>query len=52
MTYTFLIPAVIAKNSNPISELVIPIVIPIKEAKAEMTTHWLILEANIRKCSI
>ena len=32
----FLIPAVIAQIFNPISELVIPIEIPSKEAKAEI----------------
>ena len=34
----FLIPAVIAQIFNPISELVIPIGIPMKEAKAETET--------------
>ena len=37
---------------NPIAELVIPIGIPTEEAKAEMETHPVILEAKIRKCSI
>ena len=32
----FLVPAVFAKNFNPITELVIPIRIPIKEAKPEI----------------
>ena len=32
----FWIPAAIAQIFNPVAELVIPIVIPIKEAKAEM----------------
>ena len=48
----FLIPAVIAPIFNPIAELVIPVGIPIKEAKAEMETHLVIAEAKIRKCSI
>ena len=48
----FLISAVIAQIFNPIAELVIPIGIPIKEAKAEMETHPVIVEAKIRKCSI
>ena len=32
-------PAVITQIFNPIAELVIPIRIPTKEAKAEMETH-------------
>ena len=48
----FLISAVIAQMFNPIAELVIPIGIPTEEAKAEMETHPVILEAKIRKCSI
>ena len=48
----FSIPAVIAQIFNPIAELVIPIGIPTKEAKAEMETHPVIVEAKIRKCSI
>ena len=48
----FLIPAVIAQIFNPITELVIPIGIPTKEAKAEIETHPVIVEAKIRKCSI
>ena len=35
----FLIPAVIAQTFNPIAELLIPIGIPIKEAKAEIEIH-------------
>ena len=34
------------------AELVIPIGIPTKEAKAEMEAHPVIVEASIRKCSI
>ena len=37
---------------NPIVELVIPIGIPTKEAKAEMETHLVIAEMTIRKWSI
>ena len=48
----FLIPEAIAQIFNPIAELVIPLGIPIKEAKAEMQTHPVIVEAKIRKCSI
>ena len=48
----FLIAAVTAQMFNPISELVIPIGIPTKEAKAEMETHPAIVEPKIRKCSI
>ena len=46
----FLIPAVIAQIFNPTAELVIPI--GTKEAKAEMETHPVIVEAKIRKCAI
>ena len=48
----FLIPAAIAQIFNPIAELVIPIRIPTKQAKAGMKTHSVIVEAKIRKCSI
>ena len=48
----FLIPAFIGQIFNPIAERVIPIGIPIKEAKAEIEIHPLIVEAEIRKCSI
>ena len=47
----FLIPAAIAQIFNPVAELVIPIEIPMKEAKAEIKIHPLIVEAKIRKCS-
>ena len=48
----FLIPAVIAEIYNPIAELVIPVGIPTKEAKAEMKTHPVILEITRSKWSI
>ena len=48
----FLIPTVIAQIFNPIEELVIPIGIPTKEAKAEIETHPVIVQAKTRKCSI
>ena len=48
----FLISAVISQIFNPIAELVIPIGIPNKEAKEEMETDPVIVEINIRKCSI
>ena len=48
----FLIPVVIAQIFNFIAELVIPIGIPTKEAKAEMETHSLTVEIKISKCSI
>ena len=48
----FLIPAVIAQIFNPIAELVIPIGIPNKEAKAEIEIHLVIAEAKIRECSL
>ena len=49
----FLIPAYIAQTFNPIAELVIPIGILIKEAKAEIEIHPVILEIiTISKWSI
>ena len=48
----FLIPAVITQIFNPIAELLIPIGIPTKEAKAEMETHPVTVEIKISKCSI
>ena len=48
----FLIPAVIAEILNPIAELVVPIGIPTKKAKAEMETHPVIAETAISKWSI
>ena len=47
MTYTFLIPAVIAQIFNAIGELVLSLGIPIKEAKSEMGTHQVIIKAKI-----
>ena len=44
-----LITAVIAQLFNPIAELVIPIGISIKEAKAEMETDLVTVEANNKK---
>ena len=48
----FLIPAGIAQIFNHIAELVIPIGIPIKEVKAEIEIHPVVVEVKIRKCSI
>ena len=48
----FLITAIIAQIFNPIVELVIPVEIPTKEAKAEMEIHPVIVEPKVRKCSI
>ena len=47
-----LIPAAITQNFNSIAELVIPIGIPTKEAKAEMDKHPITLEIKISKWSI
>ena len=47
----FLIPEVIVQIFNPIAGLVIPIGIPSKQAKAEIETHPVVVEAKIRKCS-
>ena len=43
----FLIPAVIAQIFNPIAELVIPVVIPIKGAKTEIEIHPVNVEAKL-----
>ena len=48
----FLIAAVIAQIFNPIADLLIPIGITFKEAKAEIEMHPVIVEPKIRKCSI
>ena len=45
----FLITAAIAQIFNAIIELVIPMGIPIKEVKAEIEIHPVIVEAKIRK---
>ena len=45
-----LIPATVARLLNPIAELVVPVGIPSKETKAEIETHSVIAETNIRKC--
>ena len=37
---------------NPIADLLIPIGITFKEAKAEIEMHPVIVEPKIRKCSI
>ena len=49
--FYFLIPAVIAQIYNPFAKLIIPIGIPIKEAKAGMETHPVIVEITISKWS-
>ena len=57
-TYTFtfdlyfLFPAAIAQIFNPVAELVIPIGIPIKEAKAEIEIHPVNVEAKMWPRSI
>ena len=48
----FLIAGAVAQIFNPIAELVIPIWISSKEAKAEIETLPVIVEAKIRKCSL
>ena len=40
------------QTCNPTTELVIPIGITSKEAKAQIETHPVIVEDKIRKCSI
>ena len=46
----FLIRAAVVQIFNPIAELVIPIGIPSKEAKAKIEIHPVTAEAKIRKC--
>ena len=46
MTYLLLIPEAIAQIFNPVAELVIAIVIPRKEANAEIEIHPVIAEAK------
>ena len=48
----FLIPAITAQIFNPIAELIIPVGIPTKEAKAEMETHPVIVDITVSKWSI
>ena len=48
----YLIAAVIVQIVYSIVELVIPIGIPTKEAKAEIEIHSIIVEPKIGKCSI
>ena len=50
--FYFLIPTVIVHIFKSTIELLILIGIPIKEAKAEMETHPVIVETKTRKCSI
>ena len=53
MDLYILIPAVIAQIFNPIEELVIPLGIPSKEAKAEIEIHPVTAETKIIiKCSV
>ena len=47
----FLISPAIAQIFNPIAKLIIPIVIPTKETKAEIEIHSVTAETKIRKCS-
>ena len=37
---------------NPITELVFPIGIPLREEKGEIEMHPVIVEGNVRKCLI
>ena len=46
----FLIAVVIAQIFHPIAELIIPIGIPTKEAKAEMEIHPVTVKSKIKKC--
>ena len=46
-----LVPAAVAQSFNGITEFVIPIGIPSKEAKVETEIHPVITEGKMRKCS-
>ena len=48
----FLIPAGITQIFYRTAELVIPVGMPTKEAKAGMGTHLVTVETNISKCSV
>ena len=48
----FLISAAITQIFNPIGELLIPLGIPSKEAKAEVEIHPVIVEAKIKMFSM
>ena len=48
----FLIPTAIAQVFSPIAELIVLIVMPIKEAKAKLEIYPVVVEAKIRKCLI
>ena len=48
----FLILAIIAQIFNPLVELIIPLEISIKEAKAEMEIHIVSAKAKVSKCSM
>ena len=48
----FLIPAAIAQAFNPIAEVIIPIGISSKEAKAEIEIHPVTVGVKTRKCSV
>ena len=48
----FLIPAATTEIFIVVPELAIPTGVPIKEAKAEIKTHPIIVEAKIGKCSV
>ena len=50
--FYFLVTTTIAQIFNPIAELLVPIGIPRKEAKAVIEIHPEIVEAKIRNCSI
>ena len=52
LTYNFLIHAVIAQIFNPTTALAIFTGIPTEEAKVEMETHPVPIEARLSRCSI
>ena len=52
IAWYLLIKNVIPKIFNPTAELIIPIEIRTKEAKAEIQTHPMIAETKISNCSM
>ena len=52
LSYTFLIPAVIMEVFIVITEFAAPTGIPTKEAKEEIETNLVTVQAKISKCSI
>ena len=52
LTYTFLIPAVIAQIFNLIAKLIIPIGMPSKEAKVQIKIHPVTVKIELKMSSV